>query len=250
MRTLSKKTMQHRRRSDPPIFRRVLRGILVAIFFTITAPNIAEGQICTGGIPVNQADSLTLVALHNATGWSSWTYPPNAGRWREGLPVTFWFGVTLQQCRVSFLGLANRNLVGTLPDELGNLPEATFISIINNANLSGSIPTALGNLKKLENLGLATNNLSGEIPATLGDLPNLISLGLSGNKLTGSIPPALGKLSNLEFLALFTNNLSGSIPAELGDLSKLKDLTLSFNQLSALPRKFGDVFFMLHTLAV
>lgn len=242
---LSKKIMQHRRRSDPPIFRRVLRGTLAAIFFSITVPDIAPAQICTGGIPVNQADSSALVAFHTATGGVNWTYPPNAGRWREGLPVTFWFGVSLQQCRVRFLSLSNRNLVGTLPNELGNLPEATFISITNNAGLLGSIPTTLGNLKKLETLALHTNSLSGEIPVSLGELPNLRSLNLGSNQLTGSIPPDLGKLgnlSNLEILQLFSNKLDGSIPAALGDLSKLRDLVLSFNQLSGvIPPELGKL---------
>jgi CSLREA domain-containing protein len=243
MRNLSQEIMPLCWQHVPALLRRLMLGTLMAIFFSITVPDAARGQTCTGGIPVNLADSSALVALHEATGGSSWSYPPNATKWREpGIPVTFWFGVTLQQCRVSFLSLSNRNLTRTLPDELGSLPEATFISITNNASLTGSIPATLGNLKKLESLGLHTNNLDGEIPATLGDLPNLTSLNLSRNQLTGSIPKEFDKLGSLEFLLLHTNKLSESIPAELGKLSKLRELDLTLNQLSgAIPAELGNL---------
>lgn len=234
---LSKKIMQHRRRSDPPIFRRALYGTLVAIFFTSTVPDIAEGQMCANGIPANQSDSLALVALYNATDGPNWRPFTVGGRWLQG-PVISWGGISglNQDCRVRFLSLTRLNLRGMLPDKLGELSEATTIGISDNSGMNGDlrgpIPTTFGNLKKLEILSLGRNNLSGEIPATLGDLPNLISLHLSQNQLTGSIPPALGKLGNLEILQFSSNKLSGAIPAELGDLNKLRDLALSFNQLS------------------
>ncbi|GEM_PF-5263217 len=234
---ISKKLAQNRRRRVSLRLRHKLCVTLAAIFFTISVPGIAEAQICTGGIPANQADSLALVALHDATGGPNWIYRPNTGRWREGLPVVRWSGVTMGNCRVTGLSsFARMNLNGMLPDALGDLPEATVIDISENSgangDLRGPIPTTLGKLKKLELLGLSRNNLDGVIPATLGDLPNLKSLHLGRNQLTGSIPPALGQLSHLENLQLFSNKLSGAIPAALGDLSKLRDLVLSFNQLS------------------
>jgi Leucine-rich repeat (LRR) protein/exopolysaccharide biosynthesis protein len=219
------------------MLRHKLCGTLAAIFFTINLPGIAEGQICTGGIPANQADSSALVALYNATNGDMWKPFTVGVRWKTG-PVVSWGGISglNQDCRVRFLSLTRLNLNGMLPAELGNLSEATFINIIDNSGMNGDlhgpIPTTLGNLKKLETLALHTNNLTGEIPISLGDLPNLKSLHLGRNQLTGSIPPDLGKLSNLEILQLFSNRLDGSIPAALGDLSKLRDLVLSFNQLS------------------
>ena len=92
--------------------------------------------------------------------------------------------------------------------------------------LSGSIPAELGELSNLTYLSLAGNGLSGSIPAELGELSNLTYLSLAGNGLSGSIPAELGELSNLTRLDLAGNGLSGSIPAEIGELSLSFDLDL------------------------
>ena len=240
-------SMQSRGRRVLAMLRHVLHGTLTAIFFTITTPDIAEGQMCTQGIPANQADSLALVALYDATNGDMWKPFTVGVAWKTG-PVVSWGGISGlgQDCRVRFLSLTRLNLNGVLPAELGNLPEATFIGISDNSGMNGDlhgpIPTTFGNLKKLEVLSLGRNNLSGEIPATLGDLPNLISLHLATNQLTGSIPPELGKLSNLEILQLSSNKLSGLIPGELGKLGKLRDLVLASNQLSGvIPVDLGNL---------
>src|SRR3990172_5191534 len=222
-----------------------LCGIFVAILFIMNVPDVTRGQECIGGIPVNQADSLALVALYNATGGSSWSYPVTDKTWLQR-PVRDWLGVILFNCRVWSLSLNSTNLVGTLPNDLGNLTAAKTISINgqseDNGDLHGPIPGILGTLDNLETLSLNNNNLSGEIPAELGELANLTVLSLSGNRLEGPIPPELGNATNLWGLNLSFNQLGGAIPTELSKLMNATNTSLNNNKLTgAVPQSFASL---------
>jgi len=186
---------------------------------------------------VNEQDSLALVALYNSTNGGAWT---NKTKWLTG-PVDTWYGITVVVDRVTRIDLGNNNLDGTIPTELGNLTNLTYI-YLNFNNLSGSIPPELENLNELKTLSLYFNQLSGNIPPTLGNLTNLESLSLYNNQLSGNIPPTLGNLTNLESLSLGANQLSGAIPPALGNLTNLCYLNLYFNQLSgAIPPELGNL---------
>jgi len=102
----------------------------------------------------------------------------------------------------------------------------------NGPQLTGSIPPEIGNLTNLTYLNLGYNQLTGEIPPEIGNLTNLTSLYLFYNELTGSIPPNIGNLTNLERLIINNNQLTGSIPPEIGNLTNLTDLELQNNQLT------------------
>ncbi|MCP4699861.1 MAG: hypothetical protein GY862_23865 [Gammaproteobacteria bacterium] len=153
-----------------------------------------------------------------------------------------WTGVTCSSGGgVSELVRYNQNLSGSIPVELGNLANLTFIYLPTN-QLSGSIPVELGNLTNLTYLDLYDNQLSGSIPVELGNLTNLTFLGLDSNQLSGSIPVELGNLTNLRYLYLSDNQLSGSIPVELGNLTNLTYLYLYNNQLSgSIPVELGNL---------
>ena len=241
-----RKATQHRRRSDPPILRHVLYRTLGAIFFTITVPDLAYGQRCvTGGIPMNQQDSLALVAIYNATNGPNWRYASLQTPWLQG-PAFAWAGIGVTQCRVVTLFLGDMNMVGTLPNELGDLTAARDIHINGNTgangDLHGPIPETVGKLTNLQQFSFARNNLNGEIPKSFGDPINLTNLNLGQNQLTGSIPAELGKLTNLVTFDLAVNQLEGPIPPELGSLINLSSLFLSFNQLSgAIPAELGSL---------
>ena len=142
---------------------------------------------------------------------------------------------------VSSLFFWENGLNGTIPSELGNLSNLTYLNLGSNS-LTGTIPSELGNLTKLTQILLFSNSLTGGIPAELGNLANLTSLNLSNNSLSGSIPSELGNLTNLSNLNLYSNSLSGSIPSELGNLTKLTDLRLDSNTLSgSIPTQLGNL---------
>ena len=132
-------------------------------------------------------------------------------------------------------------LTGSIPSEIGNLTNLTQLWLYNN-QLTGSIPPEIGNLTNLTDLVLWGNQLTGSIPSEIGNLTNLTSLWSESNQLTGSIPPEIGNLTNLTELNLGDNQLTGSIPPEIGNLTNLTYLNLGDNQLTgSIPSEIGNL---------
>jgi len=122
-----------------------------------------------------------------------------------------------------------------------NLSNQISLAIPNNNHLTGSIPPEIGNLTNLTYLNLGHNKLTGEIPSEIGNLTNLTYLHLGGNELTGEIPSEIWNLTNLTSMMLYNNELTGSIPSEIGNLTDLSYLELQENQLSGeIPSEIGD----------
>ena len=190
--------------------------------------------VTEGGVSQREA----LVALYNATDGDNWT---NNDNWLTDNDISTWYGVSASNGWVTNLSLAENDLTGEIPSELGNLTNLTGLWLHVN-QLSGAIPRELGNLTNLTGLALHTNQLSSAIPSELGNLTNLTGLWLDHNQLSGAIPPELGNLTKLDFLALAYNQLEGPIPSELGNLTKLDSLFLQSNQLSgAIPPELGNL---------
>ena len=184
------------------------------------------------------ADRAALVALYNATDGPNWN---NNRNWLSDKPLDQWYGVTVQNGRVTRLFLGDNQMTGPIPSELGNLANLQELNLRYN-QLTGPIPPELGNLANLEVLFLLANQLTGPIPPELGNLANLEWLSFSGNQLRGSIPSELGKLANLEWLILSNNRLTGAIPPELSQLANLEWLSFSGNQLTgSIPSELGDL---------
>ena len=205
--------------------------VVLAVYVIFAAS--AEGQGSA------ESDRAALEVLYNATGGQNWE--ENDG-WLTEEHLSKWSGVTTDLGgRVSSLFLANNNLTGEIPRELGSLTNLELL-FLNNNNLTGEIPRELGSLSNLRTMALLRNNLTGGIPRELGSLFNLEDLLLDDNNLTGEIPRELGTLFNLEHLILSRNNLTGEIPRELGSLTNLESLSLNFNNLTGeIPRELGSL---------
>ena len=180
-----------------------------------------------------------LVAVYNSTGGPNWK---NNTNWLSDEPISEWYGVRVNsQGNVTQLLLADNNLTGQMPSELGSLSSLQALGLGGN-QLTGEIPTELGSLSNLQSLSLWGNQLTGEIPGWLGSLSNLRSLILGRNQLTGEIPTELGSLSNLRSLSLWGNQLTGEIPGWLGSLSNLQSLDLAGNELTGeIPTELGSL---------
>ena len=221
------------------------RGLVTAVkngTATVTAASGSASASATITVSAvdDSKDRDALVALYNATNGPGWVKNDN---WLSDAPLSTWHGIwTDASGRVQGLELTNNGLLGTLPEELGNLVKINVLRLSNN-QLTGPIPESLGNLTHLEGLVLAYNRLSGLIPPELGNLGNLTYLRLDRNQLlTGPIPPELGNLSKLTFLWLDGNQLTGNIPPELGNLAQLGRLDLGGNQLTGpIPPELGNL---------
>ncbi|XP_057845323.2 putative leucine-rich repeat receptor-like serine/threonine-protein kinase At2g24130 [Cryptomeria japonica] len=132
---------------------------------------------------------------------------------------------------LSILSLGYNLIGGSIPQEIGNLTNLTYIDFTNNA-LTGPIPSTLERLKMLERLYLDQNNLQGPIPNEIGALKHLGLLSLSFNLLTGRIPQSIGSLPQLRRLHLHHNQFDGRIPVELFQILTLELLDLSHNNFT------------------
>lgn len=217
---------------------------------------------CEGVTVVPVSECEALVAFYLSTNGAGWTYSTN---WLESYNVGTWLGVTVSEGHVTILSLYSKQLSGTIPDEIGQLPYLKLLELAGN-QLTGSIPESLGLLTYLEEacltnnlisgpipdtldgmsslvkLSFNENQLSGEIPASLGNITTLTKFSLGNNQLTGSIPDSLGQLINLDRFEVYKNNLSGELPESLGNLSLLKELIIFENSFSgSIPLRYTNL---------
>lgn len=209
--------------------------------FTNSWNNFCNTGIGTCG-SCSVTDKNALIALYNATNGASWT-----NSWNINQNMNTWHGVSLNNkgCVIE-LDLRARNLVGTIPTEIGNLQSLQRLYIWANSNttgdLTGNIPTSIGNLNNLTELWLSSNNLTGAIPGNIGNLKNLTTLLLNSNELSGSIPSSIGSITNLKVLNLSKNNLENSIPSTFINFKNLQEMTLADNELSGnIPLQIGNL---------
>ena len=199
--------------------------------------------------PVNTADSLALVALFNSTNGSGWD---DNSDWLTTEPVASWYGITVQDNRVTRISLDGNGLTGTIPAAIGNLTALTSLVLgidlfgDGENRITGTIPSEIGNLRELERLWLDGNQLTGPIPPSIGNLTKLETLDFGnffgGNLLSGPIPASIGNLTLLTNLRLSSNRLSGEIPPSIGNLVNLEELQVDDNQLTgSIPSQIGNL---------
>ena len=121
---------------------------------TRAAAALAWACLMAAPLWAQNADSLALVALYNATSGQSWTN--NAGWLTE--PLHMWHGITVDSGRVVGLVLPNNDLrrarepnesgSGVLPPELGNLGALRTLDLSDN-RLLDSAPTEVANMSAI-----------------------------------------------------------------------------------------------------
>ena len=222
--------------------------MLKALFLVISFALLVQGS-----------DEEVLMELYKSTNGANWKDNTN---WGSSMSICTWIGVTCDSNgRVGSLSLSANNLVGQIPESLGELSELTALYLYAN-QLTGALPQSLANLdlhfvdvnsnqlsgtipsfqsQSLQYLILYRNKFSGNLPDSIGSIGTLERLILSENQFTGSIPDSYGSLGNLMYMFLDSNQLSGSIP-DLSGLSSVESIKLNDNQLSgSIPESVGSL---------
>mmetsp|Transcript_12453 Transcript_12453/g.25463 ORF Transcript_12453/g.25463 Transcript_12453/m.25463 type:complete len:470 (+) Transcript_12453:235-1644(+) len=120
--------------------------------------------------------------------------------------VSEWWGVVVEEGRVTGLEWLEEGLPGTIPSEIGALSALTHLNL-NNNKLNGAIPSTIGALSSLTYLDLRHNSLSGTVPYSLSNLTNLKNLSLSINNLSNSLNRVLDTKQEIQeyFIYLWRN---------------------------------------------
>ena len=135
---------------------------------------------------------------------------------------------------ITYLNLTEFNLVGTLPQSIGNFSMLTYIEMSLNF-LTGTIPDTIEKLTYLSSIQIIKNKLSGNIPCYFfNKLQNLRFLILSDNHLTGTICNDIddNNKSKLYAIQLVNNALTGTIPSNISNLIYLFSFYTSKNMLT------------------
>src|SRR5689334_18077145 len=112
-------------------------------FCLIIVLNICKPSVINAQVDVN--DSLALVDLYNSTNGRHWK---DGFHWLLSNPVKSWYGVTVENNRVTAVTLEYKNLSGSIPESIGNLTRLRFLFLTGN-RLTGSIPKSLDSLDNL-----------------------------------------------------------------------------------------------------
>lgn len=146
---------------------------------------------------IRQEQHNALVSFYNATGGPQWK---NNTNWCSDKPLEEWYGISTENGLVTRIELAENNLTGNIPDEIGELIHLQTLYLSVN-NLSGVLPESITKLKCLKNLDLSYNRFEGTISASFAAL-----------------------MDNFETFNLGYNNFSGRLPEEVVNHPKWKDL--------------------------
>ncbi|KAK9138936.1 hypothetical protein Sjap_009530 [Stephania japonica] len=150
--------------------------------------------------------------------------------------------------KLIYVYIENNKLSGPLPNDIGRLSRFGALSVTGN-RFFGSIPSSISQLTQLGQLRLSNNLLTGPIPDGLRQLKTLTYLDLAGNRLSGKIPNFFNSFPDLLFLVLSRNKFTGGIPTSIASLApKLINLELGNNQLSEKIPEFISNFKALDTL--
>jgi Leucine-rich repeat (LRR) protein len=202
----------------------------------------SSSSFTNSSINIPTAELSALSDLYYATGgddwrWNisvfhgiAWQFGPNANpcvdNW-QGLNCSFPF--PYQYYHISSITLQVHNLVGTLPESIGNFSKLIYLNLNYNLGLTGSLPTALSKIHSLVTLDVGQTNIGGTIPQSYGYFPHLLSMVIDKCRLRGHIPHTMLNMTQLRTLNLEDNLLSGPIYNDFNTLIQLSTFYLSGN---------------------
>lgn len=131
-------------------------------------------------------------------------------------------------CNLTYFGISDSKITGTIPSELMNNKQLLVLSI-TNSYLTGSLPSQLNTLTNLIGLDLTNNNFYGVFP----DIQNFTNLGsffIGSNKFSGSLPNVT-KCWSLYIYDVSDNSFTQDIPIFNSNI--MYSVDLSANKISS-----------------
>jgi len=195
------------------------------LLFALLVLSFVSVSLC-----VTEREMNAITALYDATNGPNWY---RAWNWFEGNPCTNnWWGIKCDgDGNINQIILPSNNLQGTIPPQIGDLPNLSMLALFNNY-ITGTLPEELALLKYLAYIQLNFNSVSGTIPESLGNWSYLVELSLIGNQLSGTIPESLGNLQRAKYIMMHSNNLEGSIPASFANFGSATRVKVAENNLN------------------
>lgn len=189
-----------------------------------------QGRSYSFAVNQHHGDDLrpALMEFYHALDGEHWGRNDN---WGTDTPLNDWAGLSINEGVLVALRMYSNNLKGEIPEAIGLLKTLETFGIVGNENVVGHLPESLGDLPCLRMLEITHNGITGPIPASLGKASKLETLWLCYNQLSGEIPGELGELP-LEGLNLTGNNITGNIPEGLTKIQTINRLFLKHNCLS------------------
>ena len=138
------------------------------------------------------------------------------------------------------MSLLLNDLQGTLSTHIGQLSRLEAFTFSRNSVITGSLPTELGAIPNLNFLDGTANALTGKVPSELGRAP-LEYLMMDENFITGTIPSELFNIpARYRLLLLDRNQMTGTLPSEIGNVKNCQQLLLSTNSFNGTVRRYRE----------
>jgi Leucine-rich repeat (LRR) protein len=195
-----------------------------------------------------QREREIMGKLFAATQGQNWK---NRYGWlEENVDICNWYGISCRQgSTIESVLLGSNHLVGSLPQEIFQLPNLKFLWLYSNpmefsfegiaqATSLRSLLVDSTRLSSLQGIGLASslidldvrfNQLAGKLPQEIENLTNLQTFTCADNALTGPVPEFAGN-RRLNTLRMGSNMFTGSLPS-FARHAEMKSLDISENRL-------------------
>ncbi|GIQ81636.1 hypothetical protein KIPB_002624 [Kipferlia bialata] len=132
--------------------------------------------------------------------------------------------------RITALDLSNNNLVGYIPNHIGQLTACVSLNVSGN-EITGPLPAALGSMSSLQNADVSGNTFYGQIPEGFCSTTTLEVFNASGNQIR-ALPDCFGGLTSLTHLDLSANDFTLTLPSHFEGLTSLVEFDISDNLYS------------------
>lgn len=213
----------------------------------------------------NWLELYSLSVIYYAFAGDKWSH---ADGWLETGSVCLWVGVDCAGLGLD-LDLKNNNLIGTIPMEIGLIPNLVnlrldynsiygtiprTLSLLNNTlrtfyigynNIEGTIPSDLFQLVNLNEIYVADNRLSGPFDTSyFYNLTQLTRIVLNNNEFTGVFfTPMIAVMPYLNYLQMKNNSFTGAITQDISDyIPNLHVLDIGYNAFNdCIPKSLFEI---------